>query len=149
MDPNIGRTLTNISDLVTGDRTEVAEPFISPEFEFAVGASPLSRYSTFARTITDPRKWENPLYMLSNLGTGVKVSQVSPGARDAIERGRIAQELKQLGGRNFSTPYIPEYRKEDMDQAESTRAEELLARLKELTAQAKKRRLEKEARAAQ
>jgi RNA polymerase sigma factor (sigma-70 family) len=143
MDPQVGRIITNISDLATGERTERAQPFISPEVEFALQNSPASRYMNFARTVTDPRKWDNPLYALMNLGTGVKVSQVSPGQQEAIERGRIAAELRKMGGQNFTTPYLPQNAAESLSDIETEQANALMERLKELTKRAKERRKEK------
>ena len=70
---------------------------------------------------------------------------MSPGAQDAIERGRIAKEIKDMGGRNFETPYFPDWREEGFDAEEQARAEKLLARLKDLARRAKERRLAREA----
>jgi hypothetical protein len=145
MDPTVGRTFSNLYDLATGERTEQAQPLLGSQgLEFLIDNSPISRYTNLARTLTDPRKLENPLYMGLNTLTGMRVNQVSPGAQDAIERGRIAREIKDMGGRQMEMPYLPDYRKEDLTDDEEQRFALLTARLKELAKRAKERRLARE-----
>lgn len=145
LDPPVGRTLSNISDLLSGERTVKPDPFISQDVEFILANSPLARVNNTARTVTDPRKWENPLALLTNVFSGVKISDVSPGAQDAILRERAAKELKRMGGRTFTTPYLPEDRLARMSEEEATKAEALKNLLKALSDRAKQRRLQEQA----
>jgi hypothetical protein len=89
---------------VTG--RDPANPVDLPDIvEFAAANSPASRYITTARQITDPRK--HPLSLAANLATGVRVTDVSPEAQDAILRHRASALTRQLGGRTFSQSYFP------------------------------------------
>jgi hypothetical protein len=111
LNPPIGQTLSNIAGF--------DKPVDLPDgLEFAAANSPFSRYLSTARQITDRRK--HPLSLAANLLTGVRVTDVSPGAQDAILRDRANAVVKQLGGRTFSQTYIP-------DQANLNPAEQGLA----------------------
>lgn len=103
LNPPIGQTLANVAR-VTGRDPSV--PVDLPDIvEFAAANSPASRYITTARQITDPRK--HPLSLAANLTTGVRVTDVSPEAQDAILRHRASALTRQLGGRTFSQSYFP------------------------------------------
>lgn len=139
LDPVVGRTIANVKDLVTGSKTERAEPFISDGFEFLVANSPLSRAASTARTLTDSRKWESPTG-LANLLTGVRVSDVSPTAQDAILQQRAAKMLKDLGGREYKRAYVPEDRLDRMSQEDRELAGDLQQLLKDIDSRFKERR---------
>lgn len=124
LDPTVGRTLSNLSDWFTGERTKEADPFISRGVEFAVANSPLSRFASTARTMTDTRKWEDPLGLV-NLLTGARVTDVSPTARDAILKQRAAHLLKELGAREFKRPYVPDHRLDRMTEEDKVLVGEL------------------------
>src|SRR5690606_22560253 len=90
MDPTIGRTISNVSELLGGEPWETgsgqAKPFLGQGVEFAAANSPLSRLFSTVRTATDPRKYEGPLPgagVAANLLTGLRVHDLSPAARDA------------------------------------------------------------------
>ncbi len=120
LNPPIGQTLANIAGL--------EQPVDLPDMvEFAAANSPLSRYMTTARQVTDPRK--SPPSLALNLLTGVRVSDVSPGAQDAILRQRADALLKEIGGRTFTRTYVPE--QANLSSAEQGLAEQL-AELKRL-----------------
>jgi hypothetical protein len=148
LDPTIGRTLANLKQITTGVKTEGrADPFINNTFEFAVANSPASRYTTTIRTATDPRKWENPLYAGANLLTGIRVSQVSPAAQDAVLRERMARVLKDFGGREISMPYIAENRLERLsteDQEQVKEAKKIISAAAKRSREVNKRRREQE-----
>jgi hypothetical protein len=97
--------------------------------EFAVSNSPLTRYVTTARQLTDPRK--HPISLGVNLLTGARVSDVSPAAQDAVLAQRADALTKQIGGRTFSRTYIPD--EENLSPADQELAAEL-AELKKLLA---------------
>ena len=99
LDPTIGRTLANI----TGSKNPVPT---SRTMEFLIANSPLARASTSLRQATDPRKGLGAKAI--NLGTGMRLSDISPAAQDAIIRERAAEEMKKLGGKTFRRTFIPE-----------------------------------------
>ncbi len=132
LNPPIGQTLANIAGL--------EQPVDLPDaLEFAAANSPLSRYLTTARQVTDPRKSIPSL--AANLLTGVRVSDVSPGAQDAILRQRADALLKQVGGRTFTRTYLPE--SADLSSEEQGLAEQLaeLQRLLDQRGRARKAEL--------
>ena len=119
MDPTIGRTLTNV-----GLREELpsgrARPFISPGFENLAANSPLARALTSARTVTDPRKYEGDLPGLGaaiNLGTGFRVTDLSPAAQDAILRDETQALMQDLGAHKFERTF---FTKDDIARTEKT-----------------------------
>ncbi len=126
MNPPIGQTLANVARFAGRDPSEpVPTP---PLLEFAVSNSPLSRYVSTARQLTDPRK--SLPSMAANLLTGVRVTDVSPGAQENILRQRANALIRDLGGREVRRAYFPDKEKlaaADQDLAASL--EELLADL--------------------
>ena len=144
LDPTIGRILANINDLATGEKTEKAEPFLgNPWAEYLIANAGPGRMLNTARTITDPRKWDTvPWKLALNLGTGVRVADVSPSAQDAILRERLARVMKDFGGRMYSRPYFPDYAKEGWTPQEAEDAAKIDALLKLLGQRAKERRVQ-------
>lgn len=65
----------------------------SPALDQLIMNSPISRLATTARTIADPRKWENPVALPLNLGTGLKVSDVDMGKQRSIAEREYVQEM--------------------------------------------------------
>lgn len=143
LDPTIGRIVANINDLATGEKTEKAEPFLgNPWAEYIIANAGPGRMLNTVRTITDPRKWDTvPWKLALNLGTGVRVADVSPSAQDAILRERLARVMKDFGGRMYSRPYFPDYAKEDWTPQEAEDAAKIDALLKLLGQRAKERRV--------
>jgi hypothetical protein len=101
MDPLIGRTIANL----TGQKDAVKLPQI---LEVAAANSPISRFLTTARTLTDPRKRStvSPIPLPGaaaaiNLLTGARVTDVSPGRQDAIVRDLLTSRMKGAGARAF------------------------------------------------
>lgn len=107
LDPMIGRILSNV--------TNQTEPVQLPQLlEVAAANSPFSRLLTTVRTLTDPRK-KGDYGALSealpfnlpgvpaalNLLTGVRVTDISPGAKDAVVRDLLNAEMKRTGARAF------------------------------------------------
>lgn len=101
LDPTLGRILAN----VTGQEQAVKFPG-SAALEAIIGNSPLTRVATTARQVTDTRK--NWLDKLAALGTGVRVSDVSPAAQDAMLREWVQEAEKKIGGKMFLKTYIPD-----------------------------------------
>lgn len=78
LDPNIGRTLGNIGEMV-GLREKGSPPVTftgSDALEHLVSMSPFSRWAGTARSLTDTRK--NALEKIVNNTTGLRVTDVSP-----------------------------------------------------------------------
>ena len=104
LDPTVGRIISNIMGR--------DKPVDLPDaFEFVAGNSPLARLLTTARTITDPRKRD--LAGALNLLTGVRVTDVSPAAQDAVIRERSTALMKELGAKSSARTYFP---KDDVSQ---------------------------------
>lgn len=114
MDPTVGRLLVNL-----GLQKENPISGRAPEFgggftEHALANSPFARLLTTARTLTDKRKWENPTAfpgdaLALNTLTGIKTSDISPAAQDAVLRDALQPLLMQeLGGRAYTNVYIPD-----------------------------------------
>lgn len=129
--PALGQFLANI--------TGAERPYnLGQLTEAAVSNSPLARYLTTARQLTDTRK--NPLAKAANLLTGVQVHDVSPAAMDAILRERTAAALKEAGGKSFIRTYIPEDRLAGMTPQQIAEARELQAMLNTLADRAQDRK---------
>lgn len=101
LDPTIGRILAN----VTGQEDAVSYPG-SQAVESIVGATPYSRIFTSLRQATDPRK--GPLTKALNLGTGIKITDVSPKQQEQSLRRKLEAAAKEMGGRTFEQIYFPE-----------------------------------------
>ncbi len=138
LDPVLGRTVANIKERITGQRERRANYFPAA-LEFAVSNSPLSRYASTARQLTDPRKnlWD----IATNTLTGARVTDISPAARDAVLRDRSIELMKRLGSSSFSRAYFPEDVIAGMGSGELALAEELQA-LQNILAQRSKARKE-------
>ena len=124
MDPPIGRTVSNVGATL-GLLPEDAEPWRwgeqlgdaigAPTFgrklgqfgEHLFAATPLSRYATTLKGITDPRPEKGPLDKTLNAFTGIKARAFTPRQLDAIARETLA-DLAREGdyGREYTAPYI-------------------------------------------
>lgn len=130
-DPLLGRLMAN----VTGREDAVKLPQL---VEIAASNSPLSRYLSTARQITDPRK--SIFTKASNLTSGVRVSTVSPAASDAVLRENVNTMLREMGSREFVRSYIPDRIKESMSKDELASATQLTDTLNTLARRAKARK---------
>jgi hypothetical protein len=138
LDPVIGRTLANLKQHATGEVQEkpVSYPG-SRAAEMLLSMSPLSRAGTTARTLTDTRK--GLMAKATNLLTGFRVTDVSPGSQDAILRERLQQAMKQGGARSFLRTYFPADELATMSADEQQQALQLQALINELADRARKR----------
>lgn len=98
MDPVVGRFLSN----VLGREKPVDLP---DAFEFIASNSPAARLLSTLRTASDPHKRD--VGGALNLLTGVRVSDVSPAAQDAVIRERTTALMKELGAKSFARIYFP------------------------------------------
>lgn len=137
MDPTIGRLLAN----VTGKKQPVKIPF-GQELDVLANNSPLSRVLSTARVATDTRKGN--LGKAMNLGTGFKVTDVSPGAQDAVLRERAQDLEKKLGFNEFTRLHLPAEERAEMSPLQRQLADELLSLNRELALRAKKRKAERQ-----
>lgn len=142
LDPTIGRIMSN----VTGQEKPVTFPG-SQAVEAIAGNSPISRLLTTARQVSDPRKRSSvgaASGLAANLLTGARVSDISPGAQEAILRERLQQVMgTELGGRVFSRAYIPKDVREAMPPDERKEAERVMALMNLLAKRAKERKANK------
>jgi hypothetical protein len=121
-DPTIGRTISNVSDWWTGEQSR--RPVELPDWlEHAAMNSPVSRLLTSTRQLTDQRK--DAITKLLNLGTGIRVTDISEGARDAVIDERLGELKRDLGAKAFTRTY---FRKED----KAEMSEEELAKVAEM-----------------
>ena len=136
MDPLLGRLVANVKG------KELPERY-SKGLEFALANSPLTRILSTARTATDPRK--GVLEKALNLGTGIRITDVSPAAEDAILREHAQKALRELGGRVYTRAYVPAeiLQQESPEvQEQAKRLESLMSELAKRSAERKKKRLE-------
>lgn len=148
LDPSMGRIGTNIRQLVTGKKERGrAPPLLGQNWlEFAFANSPLSRFISTARTITDPRKYQGPVpAVIPQLLTGVRTTDVSPASQDAEIREMAAEAMKRLGGRTFEKPYIPAETLAELSPQQQAEAMRLNALLTILAERAKRRKAERQA----
>ena len=138
LDPVMGRTMANIGDMLTGQRTREVDPFISQTFEHAMLNSPFSRFLTTGRTLTDPRK--GLLGTAMNLGTGFRVSDLPPRTQEALLREAAEEAILEIpGGKTFRNVYLPEDLLATMSPAEREHAERLRDLKRMLAKRAKER----------
>ena len=117
MDPQLGRLLSNLKGIATGEdqRDAVDTRSIEPLLQMIPGIRAMST----ARQLTDQRKYDHFLApLIANQLTGARVSDVSPAAMDASLQDMIANEYKSLGGRDFQNYYIPQKTKDQMSPEE-------------------------------
>lgn len=127
MDPTLGRTVSNLSQMFGGpawqDASGRAHPLLHSGFEQIVANSPLSRLTTTVRQATDPRK--NVATRAVNLLTGVRLSDVSPAAREGVLREEInAYARDYLGAKVYEKVY---FNKETIAQEEKNNPEQAAA----------------------
>lgn len=141
LDPTIGRTLANVAGLDEPVRWPGSEGM-----EFVLANSPYSRLATTARQLTDRRKWDYlGLPALVPFLSGVRISDVSPAAQDAILRERSGALARDLGAERFVRTYIPEERLASMTPEQRAAAEEYVQLWKVLADRAKQRKAMQEA----
>ena len=134
----MGRTLANISDLMTGQRTGQVGPLGSQTFEHLMLNSPFSRVLTTGRTLTDPRK--GLLGTALNLGTGFRVSDLPPRTQEAMLREAAEEAILGIpGGKTFRNVYLPEEVIDTMAPAEREQAELLMGLKRMLSKRARER----------
>ena len=126
-DPLLGRLAANMG------LVDPENPNVFPQLaEQLAAGSPFSRALSTARQLTDTRKRaaeEGPLsYVpgpssLLNILTGVRITDVSPGSKDAIVRELLTREMKDSGGKAFERVY---FSKDDLAKMDpQTRAQAL------------------------
>ena len=128
LDPLVGRLLAN----VTGEKKAVQLP---QWLETAVANSPAARALTTVRQLTDERKAIPGTRIpgpaaLANILTGVRVSDISPGAKEAVIRELVREDMLSRGAGKFERLY---FRPDDLaamspkERAEAQRLQDLLS----------------------
>jgi hypothetical protein len=78
--------------------------------------------------------------LISNLLTGMRVTDVSPASQEAVAREYTQSLLRDFPEvRRFTRPYIPEETKQEMDPLQRQQAESLLSILDLLARRAQER----------
>jgi hypothetical protein len=135
MDPTLGRIVSNLKQLRTGEPQELAawQPGLG---DALLSNSPLSRISTMVRQMTDPRKLpaflngqdpDGGLPLLLSQLSGLKVSDISPESMDRQLRDQLAEEMKELGSRSFETQYVPRAAQEQQTPEQARRLRQIKA----------------------
>ena len=138
MDPLLGRLAANI--------TGAEDAYKTPQLlENVLSNSPAARLLSTARQITDPRKRIKGTIIpgpasLINVLTGVRLQDISPGAKEAILRDQLTEEMKDAGAGSFERVYFREEDKAKMTPEQREQAERLQALMNELARRAKKRK---------
>lgn len=127
LDPIVGRLLSN----VTGAEKPITYP-LDNQIDYLLGMSPLSRPLTTLNQWTDTRK--SIAEKALNTTTGVRTRDVSPAARERLQRDMLRELMLDAGGREFVRTYMP-----NQLQAESEQAAQLQAMANILAARAKAR----------
>lgn len=156
MDPLVGRIAANVAGAAKLEPASVAaerEAFRMPVVaETAISNSPFARALTTARQLTDPRKRATAfglegkypipgLAALAQLATGVRVTDVSPAAQDAILRDELANVIKKTPGSSvFERAGFSKDELAKMPEAERTKALQLQAVMNMLADKAKERK---------
>lgn len=131
LDPIIGRILVN-AGMIDETPSGQAPPVPSRTMEFLLANSPLSRTLSTVRTLTDPRKHKAvgafPGDALAlNLLTGVRVSDLSPGAQDAVIRDAASSVARDSGARAFESVYFSKEQIEKTREKDPERAKQMEA----------------------
>jgi hypothetical protein len=148
LDPTIGRTLSNARELMTGERG--TDPVMwaggnrtaTMAAEHALANTPLTKYLSTARTLTDPRKWEGKSLAglpdaLTNTVSPARITAVSPQRQERLLQSASNKLADQLGAGTWSNRYFT-----DKKLAQLERDNPLLAaqarQLKELWSESKR-----------
>lgn len=143
MDPMLGRIASNVAHL--GDDASVRhDAYQIPGgslIEPLAANSPLSRLLSSIRVASDNRKGAGARAV--NLLTGARLTDVSPGAQDAIIREALNRELRDHGAKAFQDTYVPKEALAAMPPQEQAEALRLMALMKMLQKRAQDRAKEK------
>jgi hypothetical protein len=147
MDPTIGRLISNVQSLATGEEQKLPA-WRAGILDHLLANAPSARATTTLRQLTDRRKLPEILGglegntgagLLANLMTGLNVSDVSEGAMDKQLRDLVGDSYSSIGGRSFETIYLPEEVKANLTPEQLAEVERLKA-LKRLLSQRRKQR---------
>jgi len=115
MDPTLGRLASNVSEWAgqgpIEDAAGRAYPVGGNFVEHLVANSPYARFASTARAVTDPRKYEGGPFpgskALLNTFTGLRVSDVSPEAQEAVIRERVSAYAREnMGAKMYQKVYF-------------------------------------------
>jgi hypothetical protein len=137
---NVGQLAQNPDAIFSGKTLDRVDPVKWPgskAMEHIFANTPLSRLSTTARVLTDPRK--DLATKGFNLLTGLRISDVSPEASESIVRERMMNLMKDLGSKEFVRPYFPQEMMDSMSPEQQLERMQLQAMINELANRAKAR----------
>ena len=143
LDPLLGRLASNLGQNVGLIPPGPTDPEKFPGWlEQAAANSPFTRALSSARILSDPRKgWAAAL---TPLLTGVRLTDVSPGSKDALIRDLLQRAEKDAGASVFERVYFSDEDKAKMSKSEREEAEKLEALANVLAQRAKDRKKEKQ-----
>jgi len=138
-DPTLGRLMANL----TGREKAVRYPG-DQLAEVVLSNSPVSRILSTARQVTDPRK--SLATKGVNLLTGARVSDISPGAQDAVLRDKIETVLRDYPeARRYVKTFVSKEQLDQMDPKRRAKVESMTAMLNDLAKRASSRAKAKKA----
>lgn len=138
-DPTLGRLMANIS----GRKDAVRYPG-EQAVEVGLSNSPLTRVLSTARQLSDPRK--GALAKAVNTLTGVRVSDISPGAQDAVLRDKMEAIMRQYPeARSYTKTFISKDEMASMDPERKKKLQSMMTMMNELSDRASKRAAVKKA----
>ncbi|TXH09545.1 MAG: hypothetical protein E6R03_16630 [Hyphomicrobiaceae bacterium] len=127
----MGRTLSNALGNV--DPVDIGRTN-----EFILANSPLSRFLTAGRKLSDPRK--SATEKLLSIGLGINTTDVSIAAQDAVLRDRASDFMREQGARSYERVYFPNWQIDQMENpAAQQQAQELNALQAVLSSRARRR----------
>jgi hypothetical protein len=147
LDPTVGRLVANVMGQTEQDDSKKFPLWM----EQIVANSPIARLTTTARSLTDPRKRSETVpFMpgpaaLFNTLSGVRVSDVSPGSKDAILREMLSSEMEDAGASVFERVYFSKEELAKMSPAARVNAIKLQGLANVLAKRAKERKAERDA----
>lgn len=147
LDPTVGRFVANVMGQSGQDDSKKFPLWM----EHIVANSPVARLASTARSITDPRKrWDQesegiagylpgPASLLNTL-SGVRITDVSPGSKDAILRELLNSEMEDAGASVFERIYFSNEEKAKMSPQARDNADKLQGLANVLAKRAKERK---------
>lgn len=132
MDPPLGRLLSNVRQLATGEEGATEPVRLGGLIEAVSANSPLSRLVSTAKTLTDPRKkiYSNgkiDVSALVNAASGLKFSDITPYQQDRVLQEAINARLEELGGKAIGRVAVPEYLRAALPPEQQDELDELKA----------------------
>ena len=140
MDPIIGRTLSNVQQMLTGEKVPTSAWKIPKTFEHFMANTPYTRLLTTGKTLSDVRPEKTALKKVFNLGLGIKTTTMTEAAQDAMVREKASELMRAVGAKEFTRTYFPNPNLEAMSPEAREHAEGLKVLIDQLAKRGKARK---------